>query len=232
VPEYAENGLRALCRHKGYRSSYHTILKRLAERIVAAAESCPLGPSPATPLSIRPLAGPRGSFAFAVLAGTAIDPPLGRTPAAYGERPSLWRPFAGDHALPAAQFAADVAERLGLPPHIVDFDVRGAIPDSVPGLLLVDPWTAADGQRIDFLSSAVDQLRDWVIPVVVSDPADPQYAERGADLSGQVLTMLSDACARACHATGPEEFQRLLPSLVAKARRTQLRTAKFFSTAP
>jgi FxsC-like protein len=205
------------------------VLTRLADRIVGAATTCPLGPSAAVSLPAPSVNAPV-AFAIAVVARTAGDAPAGRLAGCYGERPSLWCPFAGVHGFPAAQFAADIAERLGLLSRIVDVDEAEPVFDRMPGLLLVDPWIAADDQRLGQLMAMAGWLPDWVIPVVVADPGDPKFAGSGAEVLDQTVTALRTACPQATLVRGPDEFTQRLPILIAQARRTQLRTWKFLPT--
>jgi FxsC-like protein len=228
VPAYAANGLRALRMLNSYRQQYDAIRGRLARRIVEMAERAPLRPSRAPSLDdiIESRYG-ETSFVVAILAATVDDPPPDHPPDAYARTTEGWRPFAGTEAVPAAEHAANVAERLGLPTRVVDFASGGGLLDRHPGLLLIDPWTLTEAGGRIALTAAVDRLREWVTPVILANQNDARFGERASELADEVGDMLHRAGAhRVKRAREVREFVQLLPSMVTDARRQYLRNAE------
>jgi FxsC-like protein len=235
---YAENGLRAMRKLGSYEKQYWAILRRLARRIVTAAERTPLGPSRAPVLrEITALTIGDTPFLVAVIAPTTNQLPPTRQPAPYGTDGALWRPFTDPGALPVARYTANVAERLGLPVKIVDVGGGGRpgtgdeTPsfEANPAVLLIDPWVLARKTGRSVLSRAIDRLHRWVTPVVVIDERDPQY-ERGASLAAEVLDMFSaaDVMRRTESVRGLHELVQLMPVLISQTRRRYLRYAPVF----
>ncbi|NUT36622.1 MAG: hypothetical protein HOV79_26510 [Hamadaea sp.] len=243
VPAYAENGLRALRMLAGYRTQYEVILSRLAHRIVGLAGDNPLKRSPAPDVrdvpAVLPEAQSEAPYVVRVLAPTAANHPDGAPADAYGAGSPDWRPFGTAQEMPIAEYAATVAERLGLMPRIVGVppDRTGAATagpeanglsekavQNAPGMLLIDPWFAAlpDGEAT--LSAALATLPEWVTPLVVLNRRDVAHAERGALLRERVLDMLRRAGnQRTRTADEAEACTHLMPVLVGEARRQFLR---------
>ncbi|MET7706684.1 TIR-like protein FxsC [Micromonospora sp. NPDC005413] len=222
VPEYAEDGLRAFCMLASYREQYELLLSRLAGQIVHTAERRPLGPSRAPGLDevTRP-ASTDPDFVVAVLAPTQDHLPIDRDPAGYAASGRLWRPYGRRQELPAAEYAASTAERLGLSARTEDFAQAADLLDRRPAVLLVDPWIAAAPDAPGALASMLHGLREWVVPLVVTDEDDTQDATRWAT---EVTQLLQDAglpqVKRAC---SMPEFVDLMPALVTEARRQFLK---------
>jgi FxsC-like protein len=238
IPEYAENGLRALCMLRAYRDQYARVLGRLAERIVHLAERSPLGPSEAPGLdqvaaeAVDDAAAGETPFVVAVASPSRSDLPPWRSAASYGRHSTGWRPFAGEQALPVAEYAANTAERLGFHARVIDYRDDSGLFARSPAVLLIDPWVAAGDGGLPDLQAATVDLPAWVIPLLVADPEDPQYAQRGARLTGQVLAMLGAAgVQRGQQATGMKEFVEIMPRLITDARRQYLRTGPVFPPA-
>lgn len=229
VPAYAENGLRALRMLGAYRAQYEVILSRLAHRIVDLAGDHPLDESPAPDVTDVPAVLPESQseapYVVRVLAPTAANHPEGAPEDAYGLDGPAWRPFGTAQAMPIAEYAATVAERLGLMPRIVAVpaDKDTAAP-TAPGMLLIDPWFVALPEGEGTLSTALATLPEWVMPLVVLNRDDRAHAERGALLRTRVLDMLRQAGAqRVRTADEAEECVHLMPVLVSEARRQFLR---------
>ncbi|MEW2385693.1 TIR-like protein FxsC [Micromonospora sp. NPDC047707] len=203
--EYAENGLRALCKLSAYRRQYDLVLSALAERIIAVTETAPLRRSRAAPLGAARVED-RGDPALVV---TALAGPDGRQ----------WRPFAGRHVLTIADYVAATAQRLGLPTRVVEFaGARDHAPDS-PTVLLIDAELGAAAVR-----EAVAGLPRWVVPLVVAGAdAAPGGAARaaGADEIDAALREARFPEVRPVH--GVDEFERSAPLLVIEARKQFLR---------
>lgn len=225
VPEYTTNGLRTLRMLSVYERPYREICERLARRIVEMAERDPLPVTRAPALDdITDI--PQGDTAFvvAVVAPTVDDLPSGYPDGMYGRSGKNWRPYPSGSAAPAADYAADVAERLGLPTRVVDFKIGGGLLDRHPGLLLIDPWVLRTGRRP--LKSALSRLPGWVTPLVLTDKNDPRSGSGATRLAAEVDDMLRHAgAARVKRAVTIHEFVRQLPGLVTEARRQYLRNA-------
>lgn len=209
LPAYRENGLRAMCMLSYYQEQYAVVVERLAERIVATAESYPLRPSPAPSPNEVEVPATDPSFVAAVLAPR--------------DGAARWRPFGDRQELPAAAYVANTAERLGLPAVIKDFDASGELLRRYPSVLVIDPWTLErpDGARI--LREAVGNLPEWVVPLVVADERAPGDG-RAALLAAEVMTMLGRAgVAKAEQAGDLDGFIDAIPALVTEARRQFLR---------
>jgi FxsC-like protein len=231
VPAYAENGLRALRVFPSYRDQYRAVVQRLARQIVDVAEQSPLGPSPVPKL--RAYHGGDGGegvtpFVVAVLAPVADRLPAGRAPTTYATTATEWRPFTAGRTVPVAEYAANLAERLGLPARIVAFDPGDPPFASAPGLLLIDPWVADDDHARAALVNILANLPEWAAPVVVLDEEDTQYA-RAATLAEVVVGMLPGReTPRVRDARGAKEFEQLVPYLVTETRGRYLTNAKVF----
>ncbi|MEE6263341.1 hypothetical protein [Plantactinospora sonchi] len=199
-PEYAENGLRVLSRLRAYRTQYDSILETLAARIVTVAENEPLPRSPATVLTSRPPTEEDGTpLVVTVLARAGTV---------------RWRPYAGQHELPVAEYVAATAERLGLPTRIVDFtDARDQAMEC-PAIVLIDGELGEPEIRV-----AVSGLPRWVVPMVIGTDG-----ARGTAAAERIAGSLQDAGlpqVRPLHKV--DEFERKAPLLVIEARKQFLR---------
>ena len=209
LPAYRENGLRAMCMLSYYQEQYSTLVERLAERIVQAAELDPLRPSPAPSPDEVEAPALEPSFVAAVLA-----------PADGAAR---WRPFAGRQELPAAAYVANTAERLGLPAVIKDFGTADELLSRYPAVLVIDPWTLdqPDGEHI--LLEAIKNLPPWVVPLVVVDE-EASGDGHAAQLAAEAMAMLGRAgIVKAEQAGDLDGFIDAIPALVTEARRQFLR---------
>lgn len=225
VPAYVENGLRALCMLPSYRAEYETILERIARRIVDVAENSPIGPSWAPPPEDLPgAAASETQFVVAVVAPTTGRIPRGRSPLAYGPDAGQWRPFAGRQVPSLAQYVAHTAERLGLPSRTVTLaDDPQAVGRSA-AVVLIDPWVVAEPAGRDALVAALRALPQWVLPVVVANRGDAQYAEQGERLARAAATVTGEATPLPIMAADDlQQFVDGLPVLVTEARRRYLR---------
>ncbi|MET7750822.1 TIR-like protein FxsC [Micromonospora sp. NPDC005367] len=222
VPEYAENGLRALCMLAAYREQYDRLLGRLAHRIVEAAERHPLGPSRAPGLDEVTRPAPADpDLVVAVLAPTRGRLPAGRAKSGYASSARQWRPFGGRQKLPAAEYVASTAERLGLAARTADFEGGADLLERRPTVLLIDPWVAAVPDAAENLAEAVRDLRPWVVPIVVTDGDDPQDAARHAETVADLLQ--NAGVPQVKRARSVQEFVDLMPALVTEARRQYLK---------
>lgn len=197
--EYAENGLRALCKISAYRRQYDMVLSALAERIIAVAEGTPLHRSRAALVGSAAVEDP-GDPALVVAALAATG----------GRR---WQPFAGRHVLPAADYVAATAQRLGLPTRVVEFAGARDRAQESPAVLLVDAALGVAAVR-----AAVVGLPRWVVPLVVAEPGTGSV---GPDEVGTALRDTGLPQVRPVYDV--DEFERSAPLLVIEARKQFLR---------
>ncbi|GLY00194.1 MULTISPECIES: TIR-like protein FxsC [Actinoplanes] len=198
IPEYAENGLRALLMLTSYATQYHRILVRLARRIVEVAEASVLPPGHSVSIGDIP----------------RLEPAPGTTPFVVGVLGPAgpWKPFGKALDLPIAEYAANVAERLGLPAQIAERPADLKAMDTAPAVLLVD-HRVSQGR----LATLRGRIHPWVRPVVVGDRADR---------AGPVVHLLKELGAtRVKSAHDVTQFAQMMPSVVSEARRQYLRQA-------
>ncbi|MEU3456590.1 TIR-like protein FxsC [Micromonospora sp. NPDC006766] len=197
--DYAENGLRALCKLSTYRRQYDNILAELAERIVTVTETEPLARSRAATLTGSPIVESGGP----ALVVTALSAGSAR-----------WRPYGDQHELAVTDYVAATAERLGLPTRVVELaEARSRAPGS-PVIVLVDAGVGAPTAR-----TALDGLPQWVVPLVIA--ADHA---RGEPTPEAIAGTLQDAgFSRVLPVRTVEEFERSAPLLVTEARKQFLR---------
>ncbi|MFI9644433.1 TIR-like protein FxsC [Micromonospora sp. NPDC051925] len=197
--DYADNGLRALCKLSAYRPQYQSLLGALADRIVTVTENEPLARSRAATLTTSPV--PDGP-------GTAL---VVTTLTADRER---WRPYGDQHQLAVADYVAATAERLGLPTRVVELaEARDRAPNS-PTVVLVDAGVGVDAAR-----AALDGLPPWVVPLVIA--ADHA---RGEPTPEEIAGTLQGArFPRVLPVRTIDEFERCAPLLVTEARKQFLR---------
>jgi FxsC-like protein len=233
TPEYAEDGLRALCMlssYQSYHDRYTLILDRLARRIVDVAENFPLGPSSAPALDdVSVDFSTAAQFLVVVVAPSPLDLPPHRSARGYADSGTRWRPFGEGQVLPIAEYAANTAERLGFPTRIVDLAEADDLLSSSPAVLLIDPWIAATPSGARRLESTARRLPTWALPLLVVDKNDPQYGQGGAGLADAVSDMLIKVeVAPPRRAREVEEFVRIMPGLITEARRRYLKKAHVF----
>jgi len=212
---YAENGMRALLRLAPYRESYVKIVERLAGHIVELAEKTPIAPSAVRNIDVP---SPFGQSAAAVFA-VAV--------AAGGASGIEWRPFPAVQELSLAEYAATLAEQLDFAVLVADLAGAERQLGTNPGVILIDPWFAADEAGLAALRRAVSG-RPWILPIVVRNPADDP---REAELAQLVRAFLDESqpvhteMARQAVAgvDSLEQFVALMPFLIAEAERQYLR---------
>jgi FxsC-like protein len=212
---YAENGLCALLRLAPYRESYFRIVDRLARQIVELAEKTPIAPSAVRDIDVPSPFGQSAAaiFAVAVAAGDASG--------------IEWRPFPAIQELSLAEYATTLAEQLDLT--VLVADLGGAVGNlgTNPGVILIDPWFAADEAGLDGLRRATSG-RPWILPMLIRNPGDDP---RGAELAQRVRAILDESqpahtdLARQAVAgvDSLEQFVALMPFLIAEAERQYLR---------
>ena len=226
ISDYGENGMRALCMLASYRRSYQVVLSGLADEIVAVAERSPLGPSAAPDLDDVPGTKPAAEAGFLV-AMLAPRHGVSRAPHAVkgGENP-WWHRYAGRRVPLVAEYAASVAERLGLDTRFVDFVEVEELFDRTPAIVIVDPWVVAD-RGPGFLTSTFAGLPKWVVPLVLDgqrgDPSsDPPVTKKAVEALGSALQVPVN------RVNSMDQLDEILPTLVARARRTYLREGPVF----
>ncbi|MCA1693086.1 MAG: toll/interleukin-1 receptor domain-containing protein [Actinobacteria bacterium] len=225
ISDYGENGLRALCVLTSYRRSYQLVLSRLADEIVTVAERFPLGPSAAPDLDDVP--GPATAEAGFLVAMLAPKHGVSRTPQAVkgGEDP-WWRTYAEGRIPPVAEYAGSVAERLGLETRVADFAEVEELFDRTPAIVIVDPWLVAD-RGPEFLTSTFAGLPEWVVPLILveqrGDPSsDPPVTKKAVEALDSALQVPVN------RVNSMDQLDELLPTVVARARRTYLREGRVF----
>jgi len=232
IPEYAENGLRALCRLAAYESQYRRVVRRLAHRIVEIAGA--VGPRPAGPVAIDDLPDEDVvlggmPFTVVVLAPARHELPLGRAAAGYGQSPEAWQPYGAERRLPITGYTTNVAERLGLPTRVVDARTGFGTLAEGPVLVLIDPWMADTPRGRQTLSRVSERLPEWATLVAVADRHDSQYAERAAELGATVTDRLGRAGERRIRQIlHVDQLIRVMPSLIDEACRRYLKIAPVF----
>jgi len=234
IPEYGENGLRALRMLAPYRRHYDTIVARLAHRIVELAELFPVGPSVARGLDQDPQ-GPQPDPEFLVVVAAPTRDQGREIPFAdrLGADAAGWRPFGGDQELPAAQYVASTAERLGLSTRIVSHAAVGTMLDRFPAVVLIDPWllTTASGERM--VDTLARRLPRWAVPVVVVHPGDRVTAPGVSALVTTVLGKLaSPGKPEPTTVREMRTFVETLPELISDARRRYLKDTPAYSVPP
>ncbi|MFE7871018.1 TIR-like protein FxsC [Micromonospora humida] len=197
--DYAENGLRALCKLSAYGPQYRRLRDALADRIVTVTEQQPLARSRAAALISRPV--PDGPGAALVVTTLAADQ-------------AHWRPYGDQHQLAVADYVAATAERLGLPTRVVGLaEARDRAPHS-PAVVLVDAGVGVEAAR-----AALDGLPQWVVPLVIA--ADHARGEQAPEeIAG---TLQNARFPRVLPVRTIDEFERCAPLLVTEARKQFLR---------
>ena len=229
VDGYAKNGLWPMLWIKSYHDSYRAVLNLLARKIVTLAEQWPIRPSEVPDIDETPSAfsidSPLSVFIIetAVTVGRAAETGPGDTIASGAG----WRPFPGqDDSL--TQLASQFAERADFRAEIRALTAASDPRARRPGIILIDPLFIAgeDGRRA--LESAISQLPEWVVPLVILDRPDDA---RTRDLARQVREILSaakalsptDASRQAAQGVGSlNEFNAIMPKLVREAERQYL----------
>jgi len=133
-----------------------------------------------------------------------------------------WRPFADRQVLPVAEYAASTAERLGLSTRVVDFDRIPSLVDHSPVVVIIDPRILADPDGEKTLKAAFKGLPEWVLPLVVAQRDDPNFAPPFAARVVRVLESVRETTVPTTD--GLEELVADLPRIISRARRAYLRS--------
>ncbi len=236
---YAENGLRALLRLKPYRPSYRVVVDRLAAHIVEVAENDPVPPSAAPDIDdvISPFSGGAPTLVFTVTVAAPVRHtlPPGRESTGYGDRSVGWRPYPREQDAPIADYAVWAAEQLDVAVSVVGIESPRDSLQAGPGVILIDPWLAADDHGLGVLQSMVSDLPAWVIPVIILETAaDEQLrylVERVRSLlpkGDMARAEMANRVAR--NVDSLQEFVSLMPILVAETERRYLRHGPIVSS--
>lgn len=204
---YRENGLRALFLLESHRRAYEAFRSWLANEIVAVAEDSPLEPSVALNLEeVEGSAVKEARFLVAMLGP--------------GEVPARAQPWWHSYASPVAQHAASVADRLGLRSEVTDAAEAGQLFERAPGIVLVDPWPATG--RADSIAARLGALPPWVLPVVLEEPLE-RLGEQAPAVQATISKLKDAVTGRLESASDMAQLERILPGLVARARRRYLK---------
>jgi len=220
ISDYGENGLRALCMLTSYQHSYQLVLSLLADEIVKVAERSPLGPSAAPDLDDVP--GPVAAEANFLVAMLAPRHVVSRAPQAVrGGKNPWWRMYAGQRIPTVIEHTGSVAERLGLKTRVADFVEVEEFFDRTPAIVIIDPWMVAD-RGPEFLTSTFADLPKWVVPLVLGEQRGSPglgsaMAEKAVEALGSILQVTVN------RVNSVDELEEILPTVVARARRTYLR---------
>ena len=246
IPEYGENGLRALKALNIYGNRYDTIVSRLGERIVRVARDHPLGAGTVPPLDQVASAfkhkNEDDGFVIVVAAPTRATAPRGRSGTWYGEDSTDWRPFGDRERLRLADYAVAVAERLNLSTSLLGVGAAADTIGDVPAVVLIDPWITieSNGAESDALRDLrrlfSGERRRWTAPLIVVSPEDAESAARRGQLVDRVERILGEVGAPSAEpawrvggvVTSIDGFARAMPALVAEAERRYLRFSQYF----
>jgi FxsC-like protein len=242
VPEYAENGLRALKMLNLYGEQYERVVERLGEQIAEAAHRRPLRTFQVPRLddvaSAFRVKGTDDDFVVAVAAPTRETVPDGRTASWYEHDSTGWRPFGAQEQLHLGYHAESVAERLNFTTAVLGAGAASGEVADKPAVVLIDPWIAApvngrEGAALNHVRElyAGRGQRRWVLPVLVLNTEDPESQARKSELISEVTRILNDVGAPPADPsqggsdviTSMDDFARLMPALVAEAERRYLR---------
>jgi FxsC-like protein len=220
---YAQNGLRALCRLKSYREEYLDVVDHIASTIIEIIESPEAGQSPKPPPVSSQIVYRPATYVVAVLALTKADrPAIGRV-GSYGDTGRMWRPFGPAQAMPIANYAEIVGQRLGLPTRIVDNLDRTGEWLHGPGVLLIDPWATEVKAMQRILAEVTHHLPPWIKCLVIVGSGDGPPRTRGEAAVQRVVDMLKQSGVTARYARTLTEFDQLMPVLVGESRRAYLK---------
>ncbi|GAA2362875.1 TIR-like protein FxsC [Dactylosporangium salmoneum] len=223
---YREDGMRVLSVFPMYEKEYDDVLGRIAAAINRVAHGHRLPPSPAPPPTPEPIPPDVAQFVVVVAAPTRDAPPPGREEAGYGRDAAHWQPFGAEGPLPAADYAASIAEQLRLATYVTDLDGVNDLLDTRPAIVLIDPWILAAGQGERALGGALRRLPGWAIPVIITDELGRNDA-RAVALAERVEAMLQAMDRpRPKRLHGLQEFRSGVRDLISEARR------RYFKDAP
>jgi FxsC-like protein len=230
--DYVENGLVGLMRLAPYRQSYELVVDRLAGRIVRIAEAAPVRPSPVPDISqvqskFKPEPG-AAIFIVAVAASSRHEAAYGSNQMTYGPSGSSWRPFEWNLEFSLADYAAVAAEQFSFVAKVAELDETSLF-SRAPGVVLIDPWYAADERHLRTLSRVIEHLPTWIFPVLIPDIRGGQRVQ---DLASSIRKLIKTSEFRPDSAElaiggvrSHSEFVNLMPYLIHDAQRNFLKNA-------
>ena len=129
--------------------------------------------------------------------------------------------------LSLAEYAATIAEQLDFAVVTVDVGRPGGQFDRNPGVLLIDPWFAANEHGLRRLRKYVNELPPWVLAMPV---IDAEADERTMSLAREVRAILEKSLMPSTEVAkrGVEgvsslaDFVAVMPFLIAEAERRYL----------
>jgi FxsC-like protein len=242
TPEYEKYGVRELQDLVSYQPAYEAVVRGLAQRIVALAQEPPLAPSAIPDISdVRSaFREPLADFDISVAAPTRNSAAAVHQPGTYADSQTGWRPFPGQQ-LTLAENARQVVERLDFQVNIIPAGPAGDPARRGPGLLLVDPWVLASQDTADeeraALEAAVHGLPGWVIPLLVLGPSHDweatHLAQQARDIIDHAEVLPTGSARRPVRsADSLDQFEAIVPRLVAEAERHYLRYGSSFGSGP
>jgi FxsC-like protein len=224
-PVYLENGLRALLKIPSYRRPYRAVVDLVARRIVSLAENSPIEASEVPDIDKIPSAftpgPPLAVFAIEIAAPTSGTLAANHNPDAYGESAADWRPFARQRA-PLADDASQLVERFDFKPEVSGIKTAKDPLTRRPGIILIDPWFIADDSGRSALTSAVEKLPRWVLPLLVLDQPDDAPTRELASQVGEILrtanALQTESSRRGARGvSSPDDFLTVMRVLLAEA---------------
>jgi FxsC-like protein len=246
---YSKEGFYGIIKLARYRREYELAVHRLAERIVEVANRLGIERSdPPDYRSSRNAFGPGSTpqpggrrLHLMVAAHDTRSLPNGRGPFYYGPTPRDWNPYRPRCREPLADYAVALTKRLGYRPTVSTFEERAPNlaankQPASPGLVLVDPWTAATEDRRARLRRFDDASQPWVSVLVPMNEEDEETASAEPVLRPQLRQALIQMLGRIppppdeCHAARDgiptlEAFDDILPRMARAMSRRYLKTA-------
>lgn len=231
---YSKDGFWGIMKVQRYKDDYEVAVHELAKHIVQVAKQTKIEQEPPVDYQSLPSAfdipasqgeqrlpqetarqgGRRINIMIA--APTTQDIPRDRLGQAYyGASEREWNPYHPESRAPLADYATDLASRLGYRPIVVPF---GELPGhgatglgaDAPGLFLVDPWVAATSQATR-LRRFDEQAGSWISVLIPSNCADKETMDAEPTWRPQVTGALSHLLEHT-----PRDFQeaaRRIPTL-------------------
>jgi FxsC-like protein len=215
---YSAEGFWGIMKVNRYRSDYQLAVMRLAQHIVHVAHQTMLGQdSPADYMSLtsvfddparhgqqwQPDPAGRGGRRIHIMiaAPRSGDLPTGRQESAYyGANACEWNPYHPESRGPLADYAADLATRLGYRPAVVAFDeppgAEAATPVPAPALFLVDPWAAAVNSQATQLREFDKRAERWISVLMPWNRADGETMAAEPTLRPRLAEALSNMLSR------------------------------------
>jgi FxsC-like protein len=215
---YCAEGFWGIMKVNRYRDDYRIAVMRLAQRIVQVAHQTMLGQdSPADYLSLtsafddlasrgqqrQPDTARQGARRLHIMIAAPRSghlPGSRRESAYYGASACEWNPYYPQSRAPLADYAADLARRLGYQPAVVAFDEQpspGAAPlDLAPALFLVDPWAAAANSQATRLRAFDRRAERWINVLMPWNRADGETMAAEPTLRPRLARTLSNMLSR------------------------------------